>query len=446
MRVILFDDAKAAEWLPFTLTRPAGELLFGAFTPRARAERLFGSCAAHIAAPELLGFEEPDAAPVLDADAVDASEPTLFLSSRAIIHGGTDFDPARSGAVRVGGIAAGCFVSGGAAPPADFFAHPDGYTITAAADGTPRFDRAVATDGLPYDLPGRVLENVWELITLNVEQLLSDLDSPALRGDTAGRDLPAGVYCIGGRPDRVQFAGSVVIEPGVVLDVSTGPIRFEDGVTVRTLSRIQGPTFVGSDTTLLGGSYTAVSIGPRCKVHGEIEETVVLGCSNKAHDGFLGHAYLGRWVNLGALTTNSDLKNNYGAIRLWTPRGVADTGQTKIGCLLGDHVKTGIGVMLNTGTIVGAGCNLFGAVQPPKYVAPFSWGSGADFVEYDMDKFLETAEAVMQRRNVVLSEGQSEVLRRAWAGSRSKAGGARSESAAPKSRRQPAMQPGPHAS
>lgn len=446
MRVILFDDATAADWMPFTLTRPAGELLFGAFTPRARAERLFGSCAGHIASPELLGFEEPSAAPVLDGDAIDAAEPTLFLSSRAIIVGRADFDPTRSGAVRVGGVMAGCFVSNGATPPAEFLASPRDYAITTEPDGTARFDPGVPADAPAYDLPGRVLENVWELITLNAEQLIGDLESPALNDESAKPSLPVGVHCIGGRPDRVQLVGDVDIEPGVVLDVSTGPIRFEDGVTVRALSRVQGPTFVGRGTTLLGGSYTAVSIGPHCKIHGEIEETVVLGCSNKAHDGYIGHAYVGRWVNLGALTTNSDLKNNYGAIRLWTPRGDVDTGQIKIGCLLGDHVKTGIGVMLNTGTIVGAGCNLFGAVQPPKYVAPFSWGSGADFVEYDMDKFLETAEAVMQRRNVVLSEGQSEVLRRAWAGSRSKAGGARSESAAPKSQRQPAMQPGPHAS
>lgn len=416
MRVILFDDARAAEWMPFALTRPAGELLFGAYTPRARAEQLFGACTGHIAARELIGFDEPGAGPVLDGgDAVDGSEPTLYVSSRAILAGGTGFDPARSGAVRVGGVTAGCYVTGGAVPPGDFFASPGDYTIRTESDGTMRFERrAGSADPHAYDLPGRVLENVWELITLNAEQLVSDLDSRPLSGDGVGRELPVGVHCIGGRSDRVQLSGNVVIEPGVVLDVSTGPIRFEDGVTVRAPARIQGPTFVGHDSTLLGGSFTAVSIGARCKVRGEIEETVLLGCSNKAHDGFLGHAYLGRWVNLGALTTNSDLKNNYGAIRLWTPRGEVDTGQMKIGCLLGDHVKTGIGVMLNTGTVVGAGCNLFGAVQPPKYVAPFSWGSGADLVEYDLDKFLETAEAVMRRRNVVLTEAQCSVLRRAW--------------------------------
>jgi UDP-N-acetylglucosamine diphosphorylase/glucosamine-1-phosphate N-acetyltransferase len=198
-------------------------------------------------------------------------------------------------------------------------------------------------------------------------------------------------------------------------------VWLEDGATVRAFSRIQGPAFIGRDSTLLGGAFSALSIGPVCKVHGEMEETVVLGYSNKAHDGFLGHAYLGRWVNLGALTTNSDLKNNYGTIRMWTPEGEVDTGLVKMGCLLGDHVKTGIGVMVNTGTIVGAGCNLFGAVQPPKHVPPFKWGSGGELVDHEIEKFLDTAKTVMGRRGITLSDAQAGLLRRAW--SRSRSGG-----------------------
>jgi UDP-N-acetylglucosamine diphosphorylase/glucosamine-1-phosphate N-acetyltransferase len=157
-------------------------------------------------------------------------------------------------------------------------------------------------------------------------------------------------------------------------------------------------------------------------VHGEIEDSVVLGYSNKAHDGFLGHAYLGRWVNLGALTTNSDLKNNYGPIRVWTPRGEVDTGLTKLGCMLGDHVKTGIGVMLNTGTVIGAGSNVFGAVQPPKYVPPFRWGSGNALEAYGLDRFLGTARTVMERRGVQMSEGMAGVLARAAGAAEARSG------------------------
>ncbi|MEX2608430.1 MAG: hypothetical protein WEA24_00680, partial [Gemmatimonadota bacterium] len=173
---------------------------------------------------------------------------------------------------------------------------------------------------------------------------------------------------------------------------------------------LAGPAYVGPGSTLLGGSFAAVSIGPACKVRGEVEESVILGHSNKAHDGFLGHAYLGRWVNLGALTTNSDLKNNYGTVRMWTPDGQADTGQMKLGCLLGDHVKTAIGTMLNTGTVAGVGANLFGGM-PPKYVPPFTWGAAADAGPYDIERFLPVAEKAMARRDIPLADGMRTILR-----------------------------------
>src|SRR5690606_29076757 len=112
----------------------------------------------------------------------------------------------------------------------------------------------------------------------------------------------------------LQLGDNVTIEPNVVLDFSHGPIRLDDGVTVRAFTRLAGPSYVGAGSTLLGGPYEAASIGPVCRVRGEVEESVILGYSNKAHAGFLGHAYLGRWVNLGAMTANSDLKNSYGTI------------------------------------------------------------------------------------------------------------------------------------
>jgi UDP-N-acetylglucosamine diphosphorylase/glucosamine-1-phosphate N-acetyltransferase len=216
----------------------------------------------------------------------------------------------------------------------------------------------------------------------------------------------------------LRIGDNVTFEPNVVLDFSHGPIHLDDNVTVRAFTRLAGPSYVGRGSTLLGGPYEAVSIGPVCRVHGEVEESIVLGYSNKAHDGFLGHAYLGRWVNLGALTTNSDLKNNYGTIRMWTPAGERDTGLIKLGCLLGDHVKTGIGALINTGTVVGAGSNLFGTEMPPKYVPPFSWGSGANLIDYDADRFLAVTETVMGRRKQAFGEGMRNVLRAAWQRSR----------------------------
>jgi hypothetical protein len=172
---------------------------------------------------------------------------------------------------------------------------------------------------------------------------------------------------------------------------------------------------------LLGGPIEAISAGPVCRLRGELADTVCLGYVNKQHDGHIGHAYLGRWVNLGAETTNSDLKNNYGSIRIRLPQGEVDTGEIKLGSLLGDHVKTGIGLLLNTGTVIGAGSSLYGAAMPPKFVPPFSWGTGEEVVEYRLEKFLEVAERAMQRRAVALSPAMREQLRRAWVRGRSQA-------------------------
>jgi hypothetical protein len=151
-----------------------------------------------------------------------------------------------------------------------------------------------------------------------------------------------------------------------------------------------------------------------CRLRGEIEESVILGHSNKAHDGFLGHSYVGRWVNLGAMTTNSDLKNNYGPVRLGSPSGPVETGLTKLGCLLGDHVKTAIGTRINTGTVVGAGANLFGDSIPPAWVRPFAWGSDPAGPLFKQDRFLRLAKRVLERRGVEYDEQTDAWLAACW--------------------------------
>lgn len=137
-------------------------------------------------------------------------------------------------------------------------------------------------------------------------------------------------------------------------------------------------------------------------VRGEISESIVIGNANKAHDGFVGHSVLGRWVNLGAGTTTSNLKNTYGPVSLATPEGMRDTGALKLGTFFGDHVKTGIGLCLTTGSVIGAGSNVYGAAMPPKSVPPFSWGEGSALTSYALDRFLVAAERAMGRRGVQL--------------------------------------------
>jgi UDP-N-acetylglucosamine diphosphorylase/glucosamine-1-phosphate N-acetyltransferase len=205
-----------------------------------------------------------------------------------------------------------------------------------------------------------------------------------------------------------------IVEPHVVFDTSAGPIFIDVGAHIHAFTRIAGPCYIGSKSTILGGDVLACSIGPVSKIRGEISACVVLGYTNKGHEGFVGSSYLGEWVNLGAGTTTSNLKNTYGPVALWTPTGVRPTGMQFLGTLFGDHVKTGIGSMLTTGTVLGAGANVFGTAMPPKAVAPFSWGDGEPYDLYKIDKFLESAEKVMGRRKVALTEKMKQQLTAAF--------------------------------
>ena len=398
--LILFDDAVSRRWQPFALTRPGGELRFGAFTTRRRAERLFSArCAAHLGPDHLHGFEEGDAPPVLGYADAPAEGDRLFLSARAVPAWGSGEIWAKrrggSGVVIVGGEVAGWFAPDGTpAPGPEFFDSPP--TI---------LDRTGAVE-----LEGRMIGPVWELMSGNPDQVA--LDVAALFPDAGAAALPAGSHQFGEHP--LLLGNGVQVEPCVVFDTSAGPIWLDDGVRVKAFTRLAGPAYVGRGSLVLGGHLEAVTIGDGCRIRGEFAQSVCLDYVNKAHDGHIGHAYLGAWVNLGAETTNSDLKNNYGPVRLWTPEGDRDTGELKVGCFLGDHVKTGIGLLLNTGTVVGAGSNLYGALLPPKYVPPFSWGTGEDLMAYRVDKFLDVAGRAMARRKVTLSDSAAGQLRRAW--------------------------------
>ena len=153
---------------------------------------------------------------------------------------------------------------------------------------------------------------------------------------------------------------------------------------------------------MLGGRIHASSIGPRCRVHGEISHSVFLGYGNKAHEGFVGHSAVGRWVNLGANTVTSDLKNTYGHVRLQVGDEFTETHRQYLGSLVGDHAKTAIGTLFETGTVVGTGANVFGAVRPPKYIPPFAWGTGGEVM--NADGFLTVATRVMPRRDVAVTD------------------------------------------
>jgi len=173
---------------------------------------------------------------------------------------------------------------------------------------------------------------------------------------------------------------------------------------VQAFTRVIGPCYVGRDSVVTADRIAGSSIGDSCRVHGELSTSIFIGYANKGHAGFVGHSVLGRWVNLGAGTITSNLKNTYGTVALWTPDGVRDSGLQFLGTLFGDHAKTGIGLRLTTGCVLGAGVNVFDAM-PPKVVAPFSWGARAPYDVFNATKFVQTAERMMARRGVVLDEG-----------------------------------------
>lgn len=396
--LVTFDDARARDWQPFTLTRPAGELRFGALTLRERQERVLGlRCLGHIVAPDLDGFEEHGAPPVLDPSTIPPDRDVVYLSSRAVPAWGAALQrPASAALVTVGGEPCGFYSPAGAA-------RPERGQLDAPGSGAFPVSAGVTMDGF-------MLDRVWDIIGLSGDQVARDAE--ALFPPQQAPTLPTGVHRLG--EHAIVLGRRTHIEPGVVLDVSRGPILLGDDVRIEAFTRLAGPSAVDRGTSLLGGQFEVISAGPVCKLHGQIEESVILGYANKAHDGFLGHALLGRWVNLGALTTNSDLKNTYGTVRVWTPSGTEDSGALKLGCLLGDHVRTGIGTLLNTGTVVGPGCNLFGAAMPPRYVPPFRWGSGTELVSYELERFLATARTAMARRDVELAPGVEHLLRSLW--------------------------------
>jgi UDP-N-acetylglucosamine diphosphorylase/glucosamine-1-phosphate N-acetyltransferase len=199
-----------------------------------------------------------------------------------------------------------------------------------------------------------------------------------------------------------------------VLYLDDGPVYVGNNVTIRGYSTIRGPCSIADGSVLDGAKLTHSSIGPRCRLSGEIEQTIFQGYANKQHEGFLGHSFIGEWVNLGAGTTNSDLKNNYKEVKVHQAGKSRATGSLKVGCFVGDHTKTGIGTLINTGSLFGSFCNLLGGKVSPAYLPAFVWDTGTRYSEYRIDNALETARVVMERRGVTLTPALEQAIRYAF--------------------------------
>ncbi|HTR97549.1 MAG TPA: putative sugar nucleotidyl transferase [Candidatus Acidoferrales bacterium] len=263
---------------------------------------------------------------------------------------------------------------------------------------------AVATDA-------ELLLHPWDLIARNADAIAADLaGAPSVIAGDVHR-----LACLEA-PERIAIERGASVGPFAVLDAREGPIRVAAGARVAAHTVVTGPCVVGAGTQLLGGAVSASTFGPECRIAGEVEASLWQGYANKRHHGFVGHSLVGEWVNLGALTTTSDLKNNYGSVRVWVDGRELDSGSPKLGAIVGGHVKTGIGTLLPTGASVGVGANLFGGGRfAPRHLPAFAWWDGASLGEHELERFLGTARIAFGRRARTFSPADEALARRLFA-------------------------------
>ncbi|HOL35761.1 MAG TPA: putative sugar nucleotidyl transferase [bacterium] len=263
------------------------------------------------------------------------------------------------------------------------------------------------------NIDAKLMRYPWNFIHENPEMLKKDFISCGKKGIEGVFSPQAGVK----GPDDIFIGEGAEIHPFVVLDTSSGSIFIDKKARIFPFSRIEGPCYIGEDTHIMPGASIREgnSIGPVCRIGGELEESIIQGYSNKYHDGFIGHAYIGEFVNLGALTTNSDLKNDYSTVSVYVNGKPVDTGDLKVGSFIGDHTKTSIGTLFNTGTSAGVMCNITAGGILPKFFPSFVWYVNNKFMKgFGLEMMLNTARAAMDRRKRVLTQEEEDVIRKVY--------------------------------
>lgn len=383
MNCILFDDETRENLLPLTFTRPVSEIRIGILTITEKwqhflnaplsfltREYLSNKYTITIEAENLLinGSVLPDK--LLVSEVLKIKEGEILVSGDIVI------------AVRLNEMQLMQFVENKHA----------GFT-----------KREVTFPVLRVSFP-------WDIFTLNEKALKMDF---ALL--TQGRTSePVSMT------NQIIGSGNLFVEPGAVVEcsiinASAGPVYIGKDAEIMEGCIVRGPFALCEHGVLKMGTkiYGATTIGPHCKIGGEISNSVIFGFSNKAHDGFLGNAVIGEWCNLGAGTNNSNLKNNYAEVRVWNypKESFIKTGLQFCGLIMGDHSKSSINMMFNTGTVVGVSANIFGSGFPRNFVPSFSFGGSQGFAEYQLSKVFEVAEKVMQRRNLHLTDEDRQILK-----------------------------------
>ena len=408
MRIVFYEDEGWENLQPLSLTRPVWELRCGIKTLLEKAQMTFPEaefsfiCRDYLA--PLMKMRQPDSS-VNEFRHSDM----LFLNARVIWDDPKIFDELLANTeFYLNGKLAGGLIKGA------LNVEGEDWNFDKAADSLHRllkFKERMC--GLFYrEITAKIVEYPWDLVEFTGGEIANDLKNlPGLRELKQSDFSGQGIYIISG--GGVFTNGEVNIMPGVVLDCSAGPIFLGDRVKIMPNAVIQGPAAVGAGSTIKIDAkiYEGTSIGPVCKIGGEVTECVIQGYSNKQHEGFLGHAVVGEWCNFGAGTENSDLKNNYSTVKVQLGDKRINSEQLFIGIYMGDHSKTGINTTFNTGTVVGVGSMAFGSGFQPRYIPSFTWSDGGKFKWADFDETIKTAETVMQRRHLELSDAEKSVLR-----------------------------------
>lgn len=395
MRVCHFEDRAVLDLEPLTLTRPAFDLLCGLSS---LADKqlcyLSATAAGALVRPHLTDVCRLDA-PRLNVNDLAwlRAGPTVLVNARWLPPAGRAPDFDKPCVALVGEEVAYAVLA------------PE--QLTYCSPNTVEDCLAVWKATLSHrPAGGQLFRHLWEMVAHSPEQMTADWRQRPIE------HLPAAPLALVGPGDRLSIDPTATVDPFVVADTTRGPVVVGPRAVVTAFTRLEGPCWIGEGTHVLGARVRASSIGPHCRIGGEVECSVMQGCSNKAHDGFLGHSYVGEWVNLGAGTQCSDLRNDYGPVRVAVGGIPTHTQLTKVGCFLGDHTKTGIGALLNTGASVGAFCQLLPGGLLPRFVPSFaSWWHGKLADRADVPALLATAAVVMSRRGHTFTEAHAALYR-----------------------------------
>jgi UDP-N-acetylglucosamine diphosphorylase/glucosamine-1-phosphate N-acetyltransferase len=419
MRLALFEDAQVSGLLPLTWLRPAFEIVCGQFSLRERLVRRLNVSHWGVFIRDSLEEVYKEEFPEAEVNTAEwlGERPTLFVNGRWLPEL-SDFERLGGATSHEAGVIDGrvAWIVIEPALGALLDANSLAAGLTAAAQ-----KRNIVP------VQGKLLEYPWDAVSHNPRQLHDDFqllgldrDQDVLLPDEIFKPqaaIPDQVAVLGD-PHNVYVDRLADVDPFVVLDARRGPISVDARVHIQAFSRLEGPCHVSHGTQLFRANIRGgTTIGPVCRVGGEIEASILHGYANKYHDGFLGHSYVCPWVNLGAETTNSDLKNDYSNVAVPLTGEMIDTGQRKVGCFLGDHTKTALGSLFNTGSSVGVlAMVLPGGELLPKHIPSFCrvWHGVLDD-GLRLEGALETAAAAMERRNVQLTPAQEELLRAVYA-------------------------------